>query len=68
MTLGDFLRDVRTAKKVSQVELAERTGLSRTTIARFESGTRSPFFTTAVKLARALDFSLDDLARVVKIS
>jgi transcriptional regulator with XRE-family HTH domain len=68
VSIGEFIRDVRKAKKISQQELANRTGVSRTTIARFESGTRKPFFVTAVRLARALDFSLDDLAKVVKLN
>ena len=68
MTIGEYLRNVRKNKKISQQELADRCGVSRTTIARFESGSRKPFFVTVVKLARVLDFSLDDLARVESAS
>lgn len=38
MTLGETIRELRREKSLSQEQLAERTGLSRQTIYKWESG------------------------------
>lgn len=56
------IRDIRIAKGMSQVELAEKSGVSRFTIIALESGSlTNTHFSTLFKIAKALDVALDDL-------
>jgi DNA-binding XRE family transcriptional regulator len=48
------LRQLRAAAKMTQHELAERSGIHRQTIARIELGDHQPSWQTALALARAL--------------
>ena len=48
------VRNVRERLFVTQEELAERTGMSRATISRIESGQQRPRISTVRKLAAAL--------------
>lgn len=48
----------RKNKKMTQAELAEKVGMSRTNITRFESGTYNPTLDMLVKIAWALDMDL----------
>jgi transcriptional regulator with XRE-family HTH domain len=48
------LREVRAAAKMTQHEIAERSGVHRQTIAQLETGKRQPTWETAQTLARAL--------------
>ncbi len=48
------LREVREHLFVTQEELAERTGMSRATISRLESGLQRPRISSVRKLAQAL--------------
>lgn len=48
------LRVLRLRAALTQAELAERTGLARTTIVRLEQGDPNPLPPTVRKLARAL--------------
>lgn len=45
--------------KMTQAELADKAGMSRTNITRFESGTYNPSLEMMVKIAFALGMSLD---------
>jgi transcriptional regulator with XRE-family HTH domain len=53
------LRALRNAAGLTQVELAERSGVLLTSLTKLEAGTHAPNWPTAVKLARALGVSLD---------
>lgn len=56
------LKEIRTSKKVSQAELAEKSCVSRQTIIAIENGTRVSVTTnTLVKLAKALGCSVEDI-------
>jgi transcriptional regulator with XRE-family HTH domain len=57
ITFAARLREVRAAAKMTQHELAERSGVHRQTIARLELGTREPTWETVQALARALGVS-----------
>ena len=64
-TFGERLRKLRQARKLTQQELAERSGVPYMTIYRLEKGINADILTTtSVKLARALSVSLDVLAGV----
>lgn len=49
----------RKAKKMTQDELARRTGISRPNISRFESGNYNPSLEMMVRIAAALDMTLN---------
>lgn len=56
------IRDVRIAKGMSQVELSEKSGVSRFTIIALESGSlTNTHFATLHKIAKALEVTIDDL-------
>jgi transcriptional regulator with XRE-family HTH domain len=61
-TLGDRLRRYRSAKGLTQTELAERAKVSRASIASWEGGTRSMRMGPQVRrLARVLGVTIEDL-------
>ncbi len=49
----------RKAKKMTQADLARRTGIARPNITRFESGSYNPSLEFMVKIAAALDMHLE---------
>lgn len=49
----------RKGKKMTQEELARRSGISRPNIARFESGKYNPTLEMMVRIAAALDMKLN---------
>ena len=60
-TLGNTLKDRRSAAGLTQAELAERVGVSRKTINTVENGVFVPSTLLALKLARALRCKVEDL-------
>jgi DNA-binding XRE family transcriptional regulator len=56
--IGDRLREMREAKKLSQGDIEKRTGLLRCYISRVENGHTVPAIETLEKLARALEVPL----------
>lgn len=60
-SFGDRLRKAREEKKLTQGELADKTGFQPSAISHFESNRRSPSFDNLKKLADALNVSLDYL-------
>src|SRR5713226_8973325 len=61
MLIGDRLRAFREAKKLSQGDIEERTGLLRSYISRVENGHTIPSVETLEKWARALEVPLYQL-------
>lgn len=59
--LGRRVRRRRHFLDYSQETLAERAGIHRTQISLYESGERMPLTATLVRLAAALDVSVDQL-------
>ena len=49
----------RKGRKMTQDELAKRTGISRPNISRFESGNYNPSLEMMVRMAAALDMSVN---------
>ena len=58
MTIGDRLREMRVAKKLSQGDIEKRTGLLRCYISRVENGHTVPAIETLEKMARAFEVPL----------
>lgn len=62
MNLGEKIRNARTAKGMSQKDLAKATGISERTIQNYEMGVRMPKKKeTYTKLAEVLDVRVDVL-------
>ena len=55
------LQTLRKQKKLTQEALAEKVGVARQTVAKWESGESMPDLEIAGRLAAALDVALDDL-------
>ena len=58
---ANAMREARARKKMSQKELSGKSGVATSTISSYESGGKIPPLDIAVKIARALDVSLDAL-------
>ena len=59
--IGENLQSLRKHKKWTQETLAEQIGVSRQTVAKWESGESVPDLAMASRLAAAFDVTLDDL-------
>ena len=59
--LRKVIKRLRERKKWSQRELAERVGVSQTTIALIESGDREPSLDVLRRLAQALGVTVSEL-------
>ena len=55
------LKDRRTELGLTQAELAERCGVTRKTVNTVENGVFTPSATLAIKLAQALELSVEEL-------
>ena len=61
-SFGLRVRATRKARKMSQAELAAKSGYSQGVISRIESGSVEPPLSGALAIARALDTTLGALA------
>lgn len=61
MRFGEKITKLKKLKKMSQVELAEKTGISRDAISKYERGDVSPSVEYAKRIAEVLGVSLDYL-------
>lgn len=60
--MGYRIKEIRESQKMTQEELAEKSGVSRTTISNLENGTeRTTMLSTLMKLASALETTVDSL-------
>jgi HTH-type transcriptional regulator, competence development regulator len=59
--IGDKLKEIRTRRLLTQIELAEKSGVNPTTIVRVERNQAEPHFRTIRKLAKALDVDPTEL-------
>lgn len=55
------VKELRKSKGLSQRELANKLGVSRTTVTMWESGGQYPRLETAVRVANVLGCTIDDL-------
>jgi len=60
--LAERLKLLRSQRNITQVRLAQLIGVSPRVYNRWETGDAVPHFDTVVKIAEALDVSLDELA------
>ncbi len=59
--LGNNLKTIRTAKNITQSELAELIGVDKSFVSNIENGKNNPTLSTIASLAKALKVSVDEL-------
>jgi len=64
--LANTLREARTGRGWTQADLADRVGVTRKTINTVENGVFVPSTVLALKLARALETSVEALFRLAE--
>ena len=57
--IADRLKEIRTEKGITQVQLAETMGVSKGTVAMWETGKREPNFETLNQLSEIFDKRID---------
>lgn len=67
LAFGAKVRERRQAKSLSQEALADLAGLDRTYISGIERGVRNPTLLVIVKIAQALETTLEELHKGIKI-
>ena len=63
---GENLKYLRTEKKIGQVELAHRLGVSKGIISMWENGLREPTMSSLITLAQFFGVSIDYLVGLEK--
>lgn len=66
MTLGEKLRSLRKEKKMTLNDVAEKAGYSKALISRIENDSVSPSISSLMKIAPALEITLQDLFTAVE--
>lgn len=61
MNLGKNIKSLRKDKKYSQLELASILGVSQTSVAHYEAGTRQPTIDTLKQLSQLFNITIDSL-------
>jgi transcriptional regulator with XRE-family HTH domain len=61
LTIGEKIKNARKECKMTQKQLAEKSGLIETTIRKYEAGTQNPKLNNLQKMAAALDMPLSEL-------
>lgn len=61
MNMGEKLKSLRIAKKLTQKQVADRIGLAISAVSSYESGTRYPSYDVLIKLATMFHVSTDYL-------
>ena len=61
MTLGEKISLLRSGAQMSQEQLAEKLGVSRQSVSKWESGKNAPDLLTILKLSEYFNISTDDL-------
>ena len=66
MNIGERLKRIRKEKGMTQDSVAERAGVTATSISRWENGERDPTFRDVEKIAAALGVTMEELTREQK--
>ncbi|MED4206659.1 helix-turn-helix transcriptional regulator [Neobacillus mesonae] len=64
--IPEVIKALRKTLKLTQEELAERTGLNRTYISLLERGERNPSFDTVVFLAKGFRMELSEFVKAIE--
>lgn len=63
--LGSRIKEIRSAKKITQEQIADKIGISRQKYARIENGVNSITLDILSKIAKVLDVGVGDITRVL---
>lgn len=63
--LGEAMKDLRWAARLTQTEVRDRTGMSAPQLSRYENGHETPSLESLVKYLAAVGADLGDLQRVL---
>ena len=66
MTIADRIQSLRKAKGMSQEELADKVGVSRQAVSKWESGASDPSTTNLMALAKLFGVEAEDLLKETK--
>lgn len=66
MTFGEKLKLLRTGKKLTQQQLADRIGVAKSVVSYYESGNRYPSYDVLVRIARQFHVTTDYLLDIEK--
>lgn len=58
---SEKLKALRTAKKMTQKDLADKLGVAKSVVSFYESGDRSPSYDTLIKISRIFNVTTDYL-------
>ena len=61
MNVGKNIKDLRERRGISQVQLAERVGITPAMLCQIERGTKNPSLQVGAEIARCLSCKIDDL-------
>lgn len=61
LVLGQIIREKREAKKLTQIELAEKAGVDRNYIGMVERGERNPSYLSLQKIAKGLGLTVNEM-------
>lgn len=64
MTIGNALKRTRLVRGITQSEVSQRSGVSKSTISRIEGGTRNPSWDMVVNLCQAMKVPLSLVASI----
>lgn len=59
--IGDRIKELRNARKMTQNEFADRINVTKSTVSAYENGTRLPSYDVLIKIARLFKVSTDNL-------
>lgn len=59
--IGEYIKELRKNKKITQQQLANFVGISQNSIQRYETGKRIPPLDVLTKIAEALNITLDNI-------
>ena len=62
MTVGEHIRKIRKSKGLTQVQLAEKSGVAMISIHQYETGKRAPRLEQLVYIASALEIDPSEFA------
>ena len=64
--IGLAVKAARTAAQVKSKDLADKAGITPSTLSKIEKGTQNLDFATAIAITESLNISIDDLASLAK--
>ena len=61
MDIGNRIKRLRNARKMTQSEFAERLGVTKSAVSSYENGSRLPSYDVLIKISRIFNITIDSL-------